>query len=150
LRNEVRQLREARTTLTQQAQTAQAAAAQAQQQAAAAHAEITAANQRAAAAAATAAALPTTAVLPPGTVPATPQDVINICVNYLRQIDGAKQQWALENRKTAEAIPDRQEIATYLRMNTIPQCPGGGRYNFGAVGVAPTCSIPGHALPQPE
>ena len=145
LRNEVRQLRETKSTLTAQAQSAQAAATQAQQQAAQAQADAEAAKQRAAAAA----VQPATG-LPSGTVPANPQDVLNACINNLRQIDGAKQQWALENRKTAEAVPGRQDLLPYLQGQRLPQCPGGGRYVPGAVNVVPTCSIPGHALPQPQ
>jgi len=143
LRNEVRQLREAKSTLTQQAQSAQTAAQQAQQQAAQAQAETEAVRQRAA----VAAVLPPAGVAPAGTIPANPQEIVNACINNLRQLDGAKQQWALENRKTAEAVPGRQDLLHYLQGQQLPQCPGGGRYTIGAVNVEPTCSIPGHALP---
>ncbi|HZL12701.1 MAG TPA: hypothetical protein VFC85_01025 [Verrucomicrobiae bacterium] len=74
----------------------------------------------------------------------------NLCINNLRQIDAAKNQWALENNKTAGAIPTAQDIAPYLKLDAngnIPGCPSGGVYTLGAVGVLPTCSIPGHALP---
>jgi hypothetical protein len=71
------------------------------------------------------------------------------CINNLRLIDGAKQQWALENKKTGDAIPQPQDILPYVGANgQFPQCPGGGRYTLNAVNKAPTCSIPGHALPQ--
>jgi hypothetical protein len=75
-------------------------------------------------------------------------DTRSACINQLRQIDGAKQQWALENQKTAEAIPTAQEIAPYIGLggNTLPPCPAGGVYSINAVGVVPGCSIPGHAL----
>jgi 4-amino-4-deoxy-L-arabinose transferase-like glycosyltransferase len=33
------------------------------------------------------------------------------CINTLRQIDGAKQQWALENHKTTNDVPLWPEIA---------------------------------------
>ena len=88
------------------------------------------------------------AIAIPNFVKARTTSQMNACINNLRQIDGAKQQWALENKKTAEDVPNRQEIATYLKDNVLPRCPGGGRYNFGAVGVAPTCSVPGHVLQQ--
>jgi hypothetical protein len=62
-------------------------------------------------------------------------------------LDGAKQQGALENRKTAETVPGRQDLLPYLQSQRLPQCPGGGRYTLGAVAATPTCTIPGHALP---
>jgi septal ring factor EnvC (AmiA/AmiB activator) len=73
------------------------------------------------------------------------------CINNLRQIDAAKNEWALENNKTADAIPTAQDIAPYIKLDAngnIPGCPSGGTYTIGAVGVPPTCSIPGHVLPQ--
>jgi cell division protein FtsN len=72
--------------------------------------------------------------------------VVNTCINNLRQIDGAKQQWALEHQRTPDSVPSGPEIAPYFPNNMIPQCPGGGRYSFNAVSNAPTCSIPGHVL----
>ena len=71
----------------------------------------------------------------------------NGCINILRQLDGAKQQWALENSKTAGAVPTQQDLAPYLN-NTVPSCPAGGQYTLNAVGQPPTCSIPGHVLPR--
>ncbi len=73
---------------------------------------------------------------------------LNTCINHLRQIDAAKQQWALENDKTADAIPTALELLPYLKDAVFPVCPSGGTYTINAVGVPPTCSIPGHALPQ--
>jgi regulator of replication initiation timing len=73
---------------------------------------------------------------------------LNTCINHLRQIDAAKQQWALENDKTADAIPTALELLPYLKDAVFPVCPSGGMYTINAVGVPPTCSIPGHALPQ--
>jgi len=170
LRNEVRQLRDAQKQLTQQVQTAksevqrvqaQAQAAQAQAQAQAAQA----AQAQAQAAQAQAQALGTNAaqVLTPeqqafaaryGLPQLREQEEaarlrklqIAACVNNLRQIDGAKQQWALENRKTAEAVPSAPDMAPYLK-DGIPKCPAGGAYTLNAVGAHPTCSVAGHALP---
>lgn len=79
--------------------------------------------------------------LPPGT------SQINICINNLRQIDAAKQQWALENNKTDDSIPTASDLLPYLRDNVFPVCPAGGSYIIGAVIVNPACSIPGHVLP---
>lgn len=70
----------------------------------------------------------------------------NACINNLRQIDGAKQQWALEKGKTATDVPTWDDLKPYLRG--IPHCPAGGTYTINAVGTPPQCSIPGHVLPQ--
>jgi septal ring factor EnvC (AmiA/AmiB activator) len=71
-----------------------------------------------------------------------------ICINNLRQIDAAKQQWALENNKTADAIPSETDITPYLKGNVLPTCPAGGIYLINAVSTPPTCSVAGHVLPQ--
>jgi cell shape-determining protein MreC len=76
------------------------------------------------------------------------QAQINGCVNNLRQIDGAKQQWALENRKTATALVNQAELLRYLKDNAMPVCPGGGAYTLNTVGLVPTCNIPGHVIPK--
>jgi len=75
----------------------------------------------------------------------------NACINNLRQLDAAKQQWALEKSKTADAIPTVQDIAPYLKLDAngnIPGCPSGGTYTLNAVGELPSCSVAGHVLPQ--
>ncbi len=73
---------------------------------------------------------------------------LNTCINHLRQLDAAKQEWALENDKTADAIPTALELLPYLKDSIFPICPSGGTYTINAVGVPPACSIPGHVLPQ--
>ena len=73
----------------------------------------------------------------------------NPCINNLRQIDGGKQQWALDNHKDTNAIPTRTDVAQYLKDNNFPDCPDGGTYTLGRDGEDPTCSIPGHVLPTP-
>jgi len=70
------------------------------------------------------------------------------CINNLRQIDSAKQQWALENKKPISAPVSPQDIQPYLPNNALPVCPLGGLYALHTVGLLPTCSIPGHVLPQ--
>jgi len=75
----------------------------------------------------------------------------NACINNLRVIDGAKQQWALENKKADTDIPTSDDIKVYIKNNQFPSCPGGGTYTIGAVNTDPTCSraTDGHALPPP-
>ena len=76
----------------------------------------------------------------------------NACINNLRQIDGAKQQWALENNQPAGAsAPDSATIQPYLGRGTAgtwPTCPASGSYTIGDLSTPPTCTVAGHALPQ--
>jgi septal ring factor EnvC (AmiA/AmiB activator) len=72
--------------------------------------------------------------------------VVSTCINNLRLLQAAKQQWALEQHKTPDAVPTPQDLTPYFPNNMLPDCPGGGHYTLNAVNAAPTCSIPGHVL----
>lgn len=84
----------------------------------------------------------------------------NTCMNNLRQIDGAKQQWALEYRQQSNATPSANDIAPYLgRAGSVDSivCPAGGdsatfasSYTINAVNVAPTCNIMGNDAVYPH
>ena len=69
----------------------------------------------------------------------------NACINNLRQIDGAKEQWALEKKKSAGSASVDAEINDYIKGG-LPKCPSGGTYTFNAVDTAPACSVDGHSL----
>ena len=76
----------------------------------------------------------------------------NSCINNLRQIDGAIQQWALENKKDAAATVDFTDISVYLKNATI--CPSGGTtfgdsYTITDVKTKPVCQkvAATHVLP---
>jgi len=69
------------------------------------------------------------------------------CVANLRQIETAKQQWAVENNKPVGSLPTPADIAPYLPGKAFQlACPAGGNYALNAVGALPTCSVPGHAI----
>ncbi len=87
-------------------------------------------------------------LIPPQPAPAAVTNLQLVCINNLRQIDGAKQQWALENRRPATALPTAQDLLPYFRNIQMPVCPAGGQYSINAVNALPTCSTPGHALPR--
>ena len=70
----------------------------------------------------------------------------NGCINNLRQIDGAIQQWALENKQNATSRVTMADIQNYLKVKPI--CPAGGIYTVTTVSIPPTCSVPGHVLPK--
>ena len=75
---------------------------------------------------------------------------LNACINNLRLIDSAKQQWALEQRKQTTDTPAVSDLQPYLGRGTngeMPACPDGGAYTFGTVAEKPTCTVAGHALP---
>lgn len=82
------------------------------------------------------------------TVTNTEQANIAVCINNLRLIDGAKQQWALEHQKGPSALLTAADLTPYVRSNTLPVCPAGGVYTLNPVSIPPICSIPGHTLPR--
>src|SRR5689334_20105384 len=75
----------------------------------------------------------------------------NACINNLRQMDGAVQQYALENKLASTSPYTLPDLQPYIKLTTagaLPACPGGGSYTAGGtVTNPPTCSIGGHALP---
>ena len=72
----------------------------------------------------------------------------NACINNLRQIDGAKQQWALEKNKSGDDVPTEKDLLPYLTDGVFPTCPDGGTYSINNVDAVPTCTVPDHVLPQ--
>ena len=77
----------------------------------------------------------------------------NACINNLRLIDAAKQQWALERGATSSATPTLDANSTtglqpYLGRGSageIPYCPldsgKTGAYNIGAISNKPSCNL---------
>jgi hypothetical protein len=67
------------------------------------------------------------------------------CMNNLRQIDGAINEWALENKKTNGTPVTFDDIKPYIKINMMnadfPKCPWGGKYSVTVVGALPTCSL---------
>ena len=77
----------------------------------------------------------------------TDAEVKDACVRNLKQIDGAVQQWALENKKSPNSTYQLTDLMDYFRGRIVPACPAGGTYRPGAsVGGRPTCTVPGHEL----
>ncbi len=76
----------------------------------------------------------------------------NACINNLRQIDGAVQQWALENKQAPTATVVFGNISDYLKSAVI--CPSGGTtfgnsYTLSNVSTKPVCQkdATNHILP---
>jgi prepilin-type N-terminal cleavage/methylation domain-containing protein len=69
----------------------------------------------------------------------------NACINNLRQIDAAANEFALERGKsTGATITYPGDLTPYIKLNSassIPPCPAGGTYTCNNVGISPTCSL---------
>ena len=96
------------------------------------------------------------AIAIPNFVKARATSQANACINNLRQIDAAANQFALENKKkTTDPITYPGDLTPYIKLNassSIPPCPAGGNYACAAVGTSPSCDLgnsvtPGHYLP---
>jgi prepilin-type N-terminal cleavage/methylation domain-containing protein len=74
----------------------------------------------------------------------------NACINNLRQLDGAVQEFALENNRSASAAVTSANVLPYLgRTGGVwPTCPASGVYGITTVAQKPTCSLSaiGHVL----
>jgi hypothetical protein len=145
LRNEVRQLRGDKQQLATQLQTAQT-----QVQGAQAQVQALSANpaQQAPPGQLTPAAQAAFAARYGLAVTNSEQAPIAVCINNLRLIDGAKQQWALEAQKPPGTLLTPANLMPYMKSNALPVCPAGGVYTLNPIGLAPICNIPGHALPK--
>jgi prepilin-type N-terminal cleavage/methylation domain-containing protein len=72
----------------------------------------------------------------------------NACINNLRQIDSAKEQWALNTNQPAAAVPVAGDIDVYIKGGTADTyCPQDNTQTFAtsyvinALGTDPTCAI---------
>ena len=87
----------------------------------------------------------------PNLIRVTYETGANTCINNLRQIEAAKEQWALErNAKTNDVITEN-DIKPYIKLDSsgnLPKCPAGGTYIIGRVGEDVKCSIGTSAWPN--
>jgi hypothetical protein len=85
----------------------------------------------------------------PSAISARPTAQRNTCIANLRQIDGAKQEWAKINQKGDNAIPSAGDLyGTNQFIRHEPRCPRGETYTINAVRENTTCSLAakGHKL----
>ena len=67
----------------------------------------------------------------------------NACINRLRMIDAAKQNWALDHHKATNDVPTWDDIRFIISpRGDIPACQAGGIYTIGRVDEEPLCSYP--------
>ena len=95
------------------------------------------------------------AIAIPNFVRARTSSQANACINNLRQMDGAVQQYALENKLASTATYALGNLNAYIKLDStgnLPACPAAGTYAAGAsVTNPPVCSLstatPAHKLP---
>jgi prepilin-type N-terminal cleavage/methylation domain-containing protein len=92
---------------------------------------------------------------------------MNTCINNLRQIDGAKQEWALEKGKQGSDTPSSTDVALYIgragtaaAVSSTVFCPVDPSTSFptsygtaaalGTCATAPVCLIKGTATDYPH
>ena len=85
------------------------------------------------------------AIAIPNFVKARATSQMNACINNLRQIDAAANEFALEKgKKTDDPITMGTDLTPYIKLNSassIPPCPAGGDYTLANVGKNPICSL---------
>ena len=69
----------------------------------------------------------------------------NACRANLRQIQAAKEQWAMANNQGPDAEPTQAQLTNGF-LQSWPVCPSGGTYTIGNMSTNPTCNITGHSL----
>lgn len=86
------------------------------------------------------------AIAIPNFVHARTQSQANACINNLRQIDNASQEWALSNNQAPTATVTFPDIQPYLKSAVI--CPAAGvggtfatSYTLTTVSNKPTCNL---------
>ena len=97
------------------------------------------------------------AIAIPNFVKARATSQANACINNMRQLDAAVNQFALENKKTTGYQPVTVDVTPYIKLNaanSLPPCPAGGTYSYATIGTLPsiTCSLgstvtPPHLMP---
>ena len=91
------------------------------------------------------------AIAIPNFIKARSTSQMHACINNLRQIDGAIQQWAAEKNRSLTATVGFTDISVYLKHVVI--CPAGGTafsdsYDMTDVSTKPTCKkAASHVLP---
>jgi prepilin-type N-terminal cleavage/methylation domain-containing protein len=68
------------------------------------------------------------------------------CAINRKNIDGAKANWALENRQPPDAVPsDADLFGDGKYIDHKPDCPARGNYSLNTVQEKCTCTVPVHA-----
>lgn len=87
------------------------------------------------------------AIAIPNYVNARANSQANACINNLRELDSAIQQFAIEQHKRVnDSVNFPDDLTPYIKLNSagsIPPCPAGGTYTLNPVGANPSaqCSL---------
>jgi prepilin-type N-terminal cleavage/methylation domain-containing protein len=85
------------------------------------------------------------AIAVPSFINARERSRANACRANLRQIQAAKEQWAMATNQGATATPGWDDLVPTF-MQQRPSCPSGGTYTIGNLSTNPTCNVTGHTL----
>jgi type II secretion system protein G len=86
------------------------------------------------------------AIAVPSFMSARERSRANACRSNLRQIQAAKEQWAMATNQGPTATPGWDNLVPDF-IQQQPSCPSGGTYTIGNMSTNPTCSIGGnHSL----
>ena len=67
---------------------------------------------------------------------------MNVCIENLRQIESAKQIYALEHKKkNGDGVSVADLVGVTLYIKAMPECPSGGAYDFKVVGTNAECEF---------
>ena len=76
----------------------------------------------------------------------------NACINNMRQMDSAIQQWALETGQQNTAVANDAVVGPYIKGGEVPKCPAGAAvYQYAAdISISPavTCPNAGNTPPH--
>ncbi len=88
------------------------------------------------------------AIAIPSFLKARTESYKNACINNLRQIDSAKEQWAINTNQAATAVPVAADLDAYLKGGTANvACPADATqtfatsYTINALTANPACQI---------
>ena len=81
------------------------------------------------------------AIAVPNFVKARESSRAKSCVANLKQIDSAKEQYAMDAKlTTGGSVAMTNLVGADNYIKATPQCPSGGAYTVGSVGTDPTCN----------
>jgi hypothetical protein len=66
-----------------------------------------------------------------------------ICLQQLLQLEGAKEQYAIEHEG---ASPSSLDVLIPRYVPSMPECPSGGAYTLGDMQTGVVCSVAAHAV----
>jgi len=83
------------------------------------------------------------AIAKPAFVKARETSQQNACINNMRQMDAAKEQWAMAQGMRDGDTVDINAVNDYIKGGVTPICPAEGHYEYKAIGEDPDCSVHG-------